>query len=224
MAVNCFLAVFCFSLSPFLSVSCLPGVYLQHKDSALMMPQGCQYNQRVSLFMCTSCQKTKAYKLQLQRQQHELAPMMKRSFHHVTGTKIWTKALSRQSDIVFGWIPPCVVCLHLPTAFPFQKASPQQPNDRGWWQIWVHCGKWRGKISRLWSKNRYSILDAIFGVYLLCIFQALSWTVCMHVCTSVCACVRVCNYWHLRSGASLITVKRLAERTRSRLNLSSFAT
>lgn len=89
-------------LSPFLPVSCLPGVYLQHKDVALMMPQACQYNQRAILFIYTSCQKTKAYELQLQRMQHELAPTPRLSFHPVTGTKIRTKALSTQSDIVFG--------------------------------------------------------------------------------------------------------------------------
>lgn len=33
----------------------------------------------------------------------------------------------------------------------------------------------------------------------------------------------VCNYWHLRSRASLITEKKLAERTRSSLSLLSFA-
>ena len=87
--------------SAFLSVSCLPGVYLEHEDGALMMPQGCQYNQRAILFICTSCQKTKAYKLQSQRLQHELAPTPELSFHRVTGTKIRTKALSTQSDIVF---------------------------------------------------------------------------------------------------------------------------
>lgn len=49
---------------------------------------------------------------------------------------------------------------------------------------------------------------------------------CAHACVCICVCVYVSayNYWHLCNGASLITVKRLAERTRSRLNLSSLAT
>lgn len=64
-------------MSPFLCASSLPGVYLQHKDEDLMMPQACQYNHRVILFIYTSCQKTKAYKLQLQRLQRELAPTPK---------------------------------------------------------------------------------------------------------------------------------------------------
>lgn len=102
MAVSCLHSLHLVSLSPFLSVSSLPGVYLQHKDGALMMPQGCQYNQRAILFIYPSCQKTKAYKLHLQRRQHELAPKPELSFHRVTGTKIQTKALSTQSDIVFG--------------------------------------------------------------------------------------------------------------------------
>lgn len=86
-AVSCLHLLLPVSMSPFLGVSSLPGVYLQHKDGALMMPQGCQYNQRVILFIYASCQKTKAYKLQLQRLQHELAPTPKLSFHRVTGTK-----------------------------------------------------------------------------------------------------------------------------------------
>lgn len=40
----------------FFPISCLPDVYLQHKDGALMMPRGCQYNQRVILFIRASCQ------------------------------------------------------------------------------------------------------------------------------------------------------------------------
>ncbi len=102
MAVNCLHPLLPDSLSPFLSVSYLPGVYLQHKDSALMMPQGCQYNQKAILFIYKSCQRTKTYKLQLQRLQHELAPTPKLPLHRVTRTKIRTKALSTQSDIVFG--------------------------------------------------------------------------------------------------------------------------
>lgn len=90
------------SASPSLRVSSILGVYLRHKDEALMMPQGCQYNQSAILFICTRCQKTKAYKLQLQRLQHELAPTLELCFQHVTGTKARTKALSTQSDIVFG--------------------------------------------------------------------------------------------------------------------------
>ena len=65
--------------SPCLRISSLPGVYLQHKDGALMMPRACQCNQRAILFICTSCQQTKAYKLQLWCLQHELAPAPKLS-------------------------------------------------------------------------------------------------------------------------------------------------
>lgn len=36
------------------------------------------------------------------------------AFHRVTGTEIRTKALSAQSDFVFGWIPARAVCLHTP--------------------------------------------------------------------------------------------------------------
>lgn len=143
-AVSCLHLLLPVSMSPFLGVSSLPGVYLQHKDGALMMPQGCQYNQRVILFIYASCQKTKAYKLQLQRLQHELAPTPKLSFHRVTGTKMWTKALSTQSDIVFGWIPLCAGCLHLLTAVALKKKKKplhSSPNDCGCWQISMHCGK-----------------------------------------------------------------------------------
>ena len=66
-------------VSSCLRISSLAGVYLQHKDGALMMPQACQCNQRAILFICTSCQQTKAYKLQLWRLQHELAPAPKLS-------------------------------------------------------------------------------------------------------------------------------------------------
>lgn len=126
-AVSCLHLLLPVSMSPFLGVSSLPGVYLQHKDGALMMPQGCQYNQRVILFIYASCQKTKAYKLQLQRLQHELAPTPKLSFHRVTGTKMRTKALSTQSDIVFGWIPLCAGCLHLLTAVALKKKKKASP-------------------------------------------------------------------------------------------------
>lgn len=52
MAVNCLHPLFPIFVSPFLSVSYLPGVYLQHKDGALMMPQDCQYNQSDPLHLC----------------------------------------------------------------------------------------------------------------------------------------------------------------------------
>lgn len=93
--------------SPFLSHVRLPDVYLRHKDIALMMPAGCQYNQRAILFIYTSCQRPKAYKLHLQRLQHEMAPTSQLSFLPCYQDKGTNKS-SVNTVWHCLWIDPCV--------------------------------------------------------------------------------------------------------------------
>lgn len=155
-----------------------------------MIPQGCQYNQSDPLHLY-ELSEHKACKLQSQSLQHELTGTHAKSLFPPRYRDKDENKSSVNTVWICLWIDPSVCSVFTCTNSLFLPEKPlwRGANDRCWWQILLHCGKRHGEIRRLWSKNRYPILDAILGFFMW-IIKALSLIVC--VCAGVC----VYNYWN----------------------------